>query len=484
MLHQNEIILGKAECFAAGIFDVLILSEKQIEALQVLTDQETDELLFGGAAGGAKSWTGCEWLLWNSLAYPGTRWFVARHHLKQIRDSVMNTFRKVCRKHGIPNSYWRYRDNEVKIFFENGSEIHGVETMYKPSDPDYDDFGSTEFTGGWIEEGGGVAEKAYMVLSTRIGRHYNDRYGIRGKLLVTGNPSRNWMYRNFYLPAKKGTLGSKKKFIQSRVDDNPFREQGYKERLEGLTGALRARLLIGDWDWIDDPLQLIENEAIADLFTNDFVKSDRDRRCLIVDVAMRGKDYLRAGVFYGDVLEEHAMMTKSGGLEALNFVKALQRKHEIPESRIIYDAIGVGEYLGSTGGFIPGAIPFKSSAQPFIPNKEKMAKDPDKSQKTQSEFGNLRAQCGWRLAAKMNDGKVWAKAVIDEEDREMLTEELSQIKQAKEVTDGKLYLMKKEDIKVAIGRSPDFADLFLMKEYFDLLEMVKKTPHKRKVWTS
>ena len=42
---------------------------KQEEALNILTDMETREFLYGGGAGGAKSWTGAAWLLFMSLLY-------------------------------------------------------------------------------------------------------------------------------------------------------------------------------------------------------------------------------------------------------------------------------------------------------------------------------------------------------------------------------------------------------------------------------
>ena len=270
-ISNEEVIATKIEAFKAGLFDVLVLSEKQKQELCILTDDETDELLYGGAKGGAKSWIGCEWLLWSCLSYPETRWFIGRHHLSQIRESTIQTFRKVCKKHNIPQSMWKYNDQSVHITFANGSTITSIELMHKPGDFEFDAFGSTEYTGGWIEEGGGVAYKAYEVAGTIIGRHYNDKYGIRGKLLVTGNPSRNWQYSVFYKPARANTLPKERKFIQAFVYDNPFVDSGYIDRLEKLTGRARQRLLLGEWDFINDPLALIDPEAIQDLFTNDYL---------------------------------------------------------------------------------------------------------------------------------------------------------------------------------------------------------------------
>ncbi|MGK3946077.1 hypothetical protein ABK046_47980, partial [Streptomyces caeruleatus] len=71
-----------------------------------------------------------------------------------------------------------------------------------------------------MEEGGGVSARAYEIAATRIGRHMNLEYGIIGKLIITGNPSRNWMYRNFYKPQKEGKLPKNKKYIQSFSYEN------------------------------------------------------------------------------------------------------------------------------------------------------------------------------------------------------------------------------------------------------------------------
>lgn len=479
---NHEHIIGlKATKFRVGKYSGLDLSEKQIQALGVLSDNETDELLFGGAAGGGKSFLGCEWLLWSCLAYPETRWFIGRHHLQQIRDSTIETFKKVCVKHNIPASFWKYNDQIVKITFANGSTIKGIEMMHKPGDPEFDSFGSTEYTGGWIEEGAGIAYKAYEVAGTRIGRHYNDRYGIRGKLLITGNPSRNWQYSLFYKPSRDGTIDQKKKFIQSLITHNPFREAGYEERLSGLKGQTRERLYLGNWEFINDPLALIDPEAIQDLYTNEFVRPNIFEKYLIIDVAMHGGDKLRAGVFYGDVMVEQESMAKSGGQQVLSLAKKLQAKHGIPASHILYDADGVGAFIGGEGGFIPGAIAFHGNAAPIIPNKDESKFDRDRQQKQKSEYANLKSQCGYLLAYDINEGKMWAKCVTSQEDREILSEELAQIKAAKIDSDQPLRLMAKELIVQAIGRSPDFSDLFLMKKYFDLQKLTKRKPFTRPV---
>lgn len=349
--------------------------------------------------------------------------------------------------------------------------------MLKPGDKDFDKVGSTEYTGGWIEEAAGVPVKAYEVLRSRIGRHLNDRYNIPAKLFITCNPSKNWLYTIFYNPWRNGTLPDIRVFIQSFVRDNTKRESGSLEQLETLTGATRARLLNGDWDYIDDPLALIQYEAIVDLFTNDYLRPDITKKRIVCDVALHGSDLFRIGVFYGDVLVEHISMPKSGGRQVVTEIKRLQAKHQVRASHILYDADGVGGFIGERGGFIPGAIPFHGNAAPIKREERK----PNSSQKVEpvSEYGNLKAQCGYLLAEKINEGMMYAAAVRNEEDREMLSEELAQVKRSKSATDQKLRLLPKEKIIEDLGRSPDFADLFLMKMYFDIIEGVRPKGRQR-----
>jgi len=400
------------------------------------------------------SFIGCEWLLWNCLTYPNTRWFIGRKHLSEVRKSTIVTFLKVMRKHGIPQDTIRYNDQSVRIVFNNGSVIEGLELMQKPSDADFNNFGSTEYTGGWIEEAGGISVKAYEILKIRIGRHLNDEYQIKGKLLITANPAKNWTYTFFYKPFKDGLLPPNIAFIQSFVSDNIYSEGGYMERLKSLKGSSRERLYLGNWEYDDDPDQLTDNDAIADMFTNEFIERDAKRKCLVVDVAMYGSDLYRVAYFEGDVLVEHSHMDKSGGKDVLGLIDRYRKKYNLAASAIVYDADGVGAFIGGKGGFITGAIPFNGNASPVEHGTDF------------KRYSNLRSQCAFLLAYKINENGLYAYGVKDASDIETLTDELRQIK--KMPNSEKLRIIPKDEVREAIGRSPDFSDLFMMKMYNDI----------------
>ncbi|MGF7230041.1 MAG: phage portal protein, partial [Arachidicoccus sp.] len=63
------------------------LSIKQTRAIDFLQDNSTQEVLYGGAAGGGKSVLGCFWILKSSLKYPGTRWLIGRSELVNLKKT-------------------------------------------------------------------------------------------------------------------------------------------------------------------------------------------------------------------------------------------------------------------------------------------------------------------------------------------------------------------------------------------------------------
>ncbi len=426
----------------------IIPTEKQHLAWEILKDNSKDYtyLLFGGGAGGGKSWLGCEWLLTNCYFYPGSRWFIGREELKRLRESTLITFWKVCRYHKIPKDDYRYNGQDNFIEFKNGSRIDLLDLRYLPSDPLYERYGSIEYTGGWIEEGGEVHFDAFDTLKARIGRYLNDDFGINAKMLITCNPKRNWTYSTFYIPHKTESLNSGYHFIQSLVGDNKYIEKNYIKSLQQIKdGSKKERLLLGNWEYIDDPFAMIDQDDIEAIFTNDHLDKQPNEHIIICDVARYGSDRAIITVWQGMKMVDVIIFKTSATTDIQRAINALRAKYKVPLYNVLVDDDGVG-----------GGVVDNTRATGFVNNSRAYDK----------QYYNLKSECGYKLAEMIND--IFIEYILADEEIEKIKEELGFLKTYDSDKDGKLRILPKEKIKEKLGRSPDFLDCFIMRMYYEV----------------
>lgn len=423
---------------------------KQRLAYNYLRDNKTKYLVYGGAGGGGKSWLGCEWLMLCCYYLPGTRWFVGRNNLKDSKQSVSVTFKKVADSYGFDE----YKISDDGIKFLNGSEIIYLDLTYYPvKDPLYERLGSKEYTGGWIEEAGEVNYLAFEVLKTRIGRHLNDKYQVMGKILITCNPKKNWLYRDFYKVWREGKLKEPYAFIQALVQDNPYATEDYIESLRSTKDRVtKERLYFGNWEYDNDPSALCDYDAICDLFTNEFIKPEGNNYGS-ADLAMKGRDRFVGGHWKGNVCYIDIDQEYSTGKSIENDIKNMMVKHSIPRSRMIVDSDGLGSYLES---YLNGIKEFRGG-QPAL-NKE---------------FDNIKTECAFKLAELINDRKI--RIVCSEIQRERITEELEVLRQDHIDDDTrKKGIIRKEKMKEILGRSPDYLDMLIMAMMFKIKPIIRR----------
>jgi len=437
---------------------------KQYEAYQLLWDNVTRFLLFGGGAEGGKSWLGAEWLLTNCYRYPGSKWFIGRNELTRLMASSYATFRKVCAYHKIPDTDWKFNGQYHYIEFVDGlakgSRIDLLDLKYLPSDPMFQRYGSTEYTGGWIEEAGEVHFMAFDLLKTRVGRWMNEQFGLlTPKILLTCNPEQNWLYRIFYKPWKKKQLPAGYAFVQALYKDNPYTLAQSEDRLNQITDPiLRARLKMGRWEYNAGDNSLISYDAIIDLFTNTPVYSED--KFLTADVARYGSDKSTKGLWRGFDLYSITAKIKQGiDQTSLDLRESLMTEN-IPFSHGIADEDGVGGGVVDTVRGIKGFVG-NSTALPIKDNQQKLGYRRD-------NYGNLRSQCAFMLAEAVNNHVMAITAQIDEPTKEMIIDELRQIKRLDSPTEVPLRIIPKDEVKEVLGRSPDYSDMMMMRMYFEL----------------
>jgi len=427
-------------------------TRKQHEAYQALDDPAVTAVFIGGGAGGGKSWTICESRIIRSYKYPGYKSFIGREELTRLMGSTYLTFQKVLAHHGIADQ-WRF--NGQYHYIENmqtGSRIDFLDLKYLPGDPLYERVGSTEYSDGAIDEVGEVDFLAYDVLKSRVGRHLNHELSIPANLLLGGNPKKNWTYELFYKPWKEKRLPVGIRFIQSLYNDNPYTAEDYGRQLAGITDrVLRERLKDGNWEYADDENQLMTYQSILDMFTN---KVDAGDKYLICDVARYGRD--RTVISLWDGLRCYRMLSyEKQGLESTaGELKRLAFEEGIPYNRCLVDEDGVG---GGLVDIVRGIRGFIANSRPLM----------DRTTGQPGNFINLKAQCAYALADAVNSRRIACDG-LDERTREQLIAELEQVKSKDIDADRKRAVMPKDDVRETLGRSPDLADCFIMRMFFEL----------------
>lgn len=232
------------------------LSERQGEAWTTLCDDSTVEVLYGGAAGGGKSYLGCLWQITNRLNYPNTRGLIGRRVLQDLKKSTMNTFFTLLTQMGkVAGKDYFYNAQDQIIKWSNGSQTLFVDLDWKPSDPDFNRLGGFEVTDVFVDEATEISLKAFEILKSRI-RWKLAEYHLKPKILLTCNPGWNWV-RQRYIKDDEGNpilLKPYQKVIKALVTDNPDKAfvSIYQENLEQIDNEFdKQRLLFGNWDIVE-----------------------------------------------------------------------------------------------------------------------------------------------------------------------------------------------------------------------------------------
>lgn len=423
-------------------------SKKQFEAYGKLTDASTSFIGYGGSAFSGKSYLLCYWLTIMCVAYPGTGWGLGRKQITTLKKTTLLTLFKVFAECNIlPGIHYNYNQQLNLIRLWNGSEIFLIDTEFKPSDPLFTRFGGLELTGAAVDESPETTRTAIQILSTRLGRRMNDTYGLLAKLLETFNPDKGHVYQRYYRPWKDGILSAEYAFIKALPTDNPSPEVGpYIARIRATGDKVTIeRLIEGNFEYDDDPQKIFEYDKILALFTNDHIPPT-SKRYLTADIAYEGSDKFVIGVWNGYVLSYVEAIDKINQTDVSRKIHELRMKWQVPIGNVIYDADGLKLFVRHSAkeGNLQGAVQFHNGGKALH----------------DENYGNLKTQCYFKLASMAANNELYIQ------DKKYLTEiieELDQIKKRVQQDSEPIRVEKKEDLRVRLGRSPDFADMIMMR---------------------
>ena len=424
-------------------------NRKQLDCARAWLDDDIEEILYGGGKGGAKSWTGVSLIFGDAFLYPDTRYFIARKTLADLVKYTTGTIQKVFTDWGITENYYHF-DGKNNIWnLHNGSKVFYLDAKWIPSDPLYARFGSMEMTRGWYEEAGEIEdERCITSLANSLDRWNNKKYGLVPKLLQTCNPAKNYLYEEYYMPWKNGTLPKHRAFIQALMGDNKVLGQKYVDdmlRRMGKDPSAIQRLVYGNWEYDDNELAIFEYEKIIGLFTNEYIKKT-GHKYMTCDIAYEGSDLFVIGVWDGFVLEKVIVIEKIDEILVAQKIHKIRLEYGIPISNVIYDADGLRKFVKSSvkDGHLKGAKAFHNNRKAY----------------GRENFGNLKTQCYYKLAEMTKKGELY---IADRTYKKQIVKDLEQICRRPNPGEGKIYLEKKESVKKRLKRSTDFGDMLMLR---------------------
>ena len=221
----------------------LRLTKKQ----KAFIDTKESEVLFGGAAGGGKSYGQVADALLFALKYPRSKQLILRRTFAELDKSLIRLALSL-----YPKEIYSFNQSSHTGRFVNGSIIDfgycaGELDVYQYQSAEYDVIRFDELTH--------FTESQYIYLISRV-RGANDYPKQVKSTTNPGGIGHGWVKARFVDPAPAGEPfigddGLRRIFIPSLLSDNKFLEEGdpeYRKRLLALPERERRALLYGDWN--------------------------------------------------------------------------------------------------------------------------------------------------------------------------------------------------------------------------------------------
>jgi len=247
-------------------------------------------------------------------------------------------------------------------------------------------------------------------------------------------------------------------FVPALPKDNPSPD--VQKYIDGILAnsdkTTIQRLIHGNFEFDDDPSALMSYDKIMDIFSNTHVPSGR--KVITADIARLGGDKIVVIEWDGWRGKVKAMEKQPLDVTA-RIIEGSRLSLQCGKSDILVDEDGVG------GGIVDfyKCKGFVNNSRP-MPNPDNLAQP--------ENFDNLKSQCYFRLAKRVNDSGIFIDC-DDPKIKAMIVEELEQVKQKAMDTDQKKGVVPKDRVKEVLGRSPDFADAIMMREWFELKPVFK-----------
>ncbi|MBR2342980.1 MAG: phage terminase large subunit [Clostridia bacterium] len=208
------------------------------------------EVLFGGAAGGGKSYGQVIDALLFALKYPGSKQLILRRTFAELDKSIIRTVMSL-----YPLSIWSFNASSHTGRFANGSII---DFGYCATENDVYQYQSAEYDVIRFDELTHFTEAQYVYLISRVRGANSFPKQIKSST-NPGGVGHTWVKERFVDPSPPNTEfvgdgGITRIFIPSLITDNkPLMKSDpdYRKRLEALPEKDKKALLYGEWNILE-----------------------------------------------------------------------------------------------------------------------------------------------------------------------------------------------------------------------------------------
>lgn len=427
----------------------VVFSEKQTLAYDCLEDPAIDEILYGGAKYGGKSFFLCAWAYKFACDFakkhkipksdnPLPIGFIGRKVAKNFSDTTLETWFKT-----IPHNGYVAKGNPTELIIDNRVKIHtggldNRETINK--------FNSAEYAFFAIDQAEECTEDDVALLrGATFGRLVVNGEVIPGKGLYTANPRNCWLKDEFiYNPTPQ------RRFIPALPTDNPYCTQRY---IDNLTDAFKHRpallkaFLKGDWSAIEGVEQVIKESWLRDAATR-AGSQQFHKRYLVCDTATFGDDECVIFLMDNAEVEKQIILPQCDHNMITNRLAA--------ESKLNGDLTVVIEVIGAdTGAAVYADL--KALGVPVLKYC------PQGQSQWPEKYYNVRAEA-WSVASMiLCDGIFDKHTNIPVICKNMDNKTVKQLcAPTFEYRNGKILIEAKKDIKKRLIGSPDRGDTYVI----------------------
>lgn len=212
-------------------------------------DATATEVLYGGAAGGGKSYGQCIDAFLFAIQHNGSKQLILRKTFAELEISIIRTMLSV-----YPTDICRYNASSHTFRFTNGSII---DCGYIGTDNDVTRYQSAEYDVIRFDELTHFSEYQYTYMLSRVRGANNFPKQVKSST-NPGSIGHQWVKARFVdclVPDVEKKIDSTTRvFIPAKVTDNRFlmdSDPTYLDRLQALPESERKALLDGCWDLYD-----------------------------------------------------------------------------------------------------------------------------------------------------------------------------------------------------------------------------------------